>query len=229
MSLLLAALAALSVSPALAQSLVPPPPPPGIECAGLGAAAVGDPQAGATAGGFSSRLGDVRQRRSASSMARPMSAVRCCRAAPAMIRRPRPTPSIPPAITSGTSATSSAICGRRCRGDVSLAASVSWPNMNDFHDRKVVLIIRDSLDDDSRQIMAAQHGSGMVHIAWRPEKGGQMTDVEYRSQRQPAPATGEKGPQIFHPSALRHREEGRCTSSFTSAGRASRCMPKARR
>ena len=48
--------------------------------------------------------------------------------------------------------------------------SVQWPNMDDFNDRKVVLVFRDSLDDDSRQIMAAQHGNGMVHIAWRAEK-----------------------------------------------------------
>jgi hypothetical protein len=87
-------------------------------------------------------------------------------------------------------------------GDASMAASISWPNMNEFNDRKVVLIFRDSLDDDSRQIMAAQHGSGMVHISWRPEKGAQMTDVEYRSARQPHAGTGEKGPQVFHPSRI---------------------------
>ena len=91
---------------------------------------------------------------------------------------------------------------KKMSGDASLAASINWPNMNEFNDRKVVLIFRDSLDDDSRQIMAAQHGSGMVHIAWRPEKGAQMTDVEYRSARQPHAGTGEKGPQVFHPSRI---------------------------
>jgi hypothetical protein len=91
---------------------------------------------------------------------------------------------------------------KKMSGDVSMAASVNWPNMDDFHDRKVVLIFRDSLDDDSRQIMAAQHGSGMVHISWRGEKGGLMTDVEYRSARQPHAGTGEKGPQTFHPTRI---------------------------
>jgi hypothetical protein len=91
---------------------------------------------------------------------------------------------------------------KRMSGDASLAASVSWPNIDDFHDRKVVLIFRDSLDDDSRQIMTAQHGSGMVHIAWRGEKSGQMTDVEYRSARQPRAGTDEKGPQTFHPTRI---------------------------
>ena len=97
---------------------------------------------------------------------------------------------------------------KKLSGDASLAASISWPNMNEFNDRKVVLIFRDSLDDDSRQIMAAQHGSGMVHIAWRPEKGAQMTDVEYRSQRQPVVAAGEKGPQIFHPARFGIERKG---------------------
>jgi hypothetical protein len=97
---------------------------------------------------------------------------------------------------------------KKMTGDLSLAASVVWPNLNDFHDRKVVLIIRDSLDDDSRQIMAAQHGSGMVHIAWRPEKGAQMTDVEYRSQRQPRAGTEEKGPQVFQPTRIGIEKSG---------------------
>src|SRR5882757_4302194 len=48
---------------------------------------------------------------------------------------------------------------KKMSGDVSLAASVNWPDINDFHDRKVALVIRDSLDDDSRQIMTAQHGN----------------------------------------------------------------------
>src|SRR5947207_605897 len=38
---------------------------------------------------------------------------------------------------------------KKMEGDVSLAATVNWPALNDFHDRKVALIIRDSLDDDS--------------------------------------------------------------------------------
>ncbi len=93
-------------------------------------------------------------------------------------------------------------------GDVSLAASVVWPNIDDFHDRKVALVIRDSLEDDSRQIMAAQHGNGMVHISWRAEKTGQMTDVEYRSARQPRTGTAEKGPQTFHPVRIGIEKKG---------------------
>jgi hypothetical protein len=97
---------------------------------------------------------------------------------------------------------------KKMSGDVSLAANVVWPNIDDFHDRKVALVIRDSLDDDSRQIMTAQHGNGMVHISWRAEKSGQMTDVEYRSARQPRAGTDEKGPQTFHPARIGIEKKG---------------------
>jgi hypothetical protein len=97
---------------------------------------------------------------------------------------------------------------KKMSGDVSLSASVDWPKEDGFGDRKVVLIIRENLDDDSRQIMAAQHGAGMVHIAWRPEKSALMTDVEYRSQRQPIAAKGERGAQILHPGRIGLEKKG---------------------
>jgi len=97
---------------------------------------------------------------------------------------------------------------KKVSGDVSLAADVVWPNIDDFHDRKVALIIRDSLDDDSRQIMTAQHGNGMVHISWRAEKSGQMVDVSHRAARQPTPGTAEKGPQALHASRIGIEKKG---------------------
>jgi hypothetical protein len=80
---------------------------------------------------------------------------------------------------------------KKMQGDVSLAANVVWTDINEFHDRKVALVIRDDLDDDSRQIVAAQHGNGMVHIAWRAAKTGQMRDVEYRATHQAKPTDKE--------------------------------------
>src|SRR3954465_13661064 len=97
---------------------------------------------------------------------------------------------------------------KKLSGDFSLAGTVAWPNIDDFHDRKVALVIRDSLDDDSRQIMAAQHGNGVVHIAWRAEKTGPMTDIEYRSMRQPRMGTAEQGPQTFHPTRFGIEKKG---------------------
>jgi len=97
---------------------------------------------------------------------------------------------------------------RKMSGDVSLAASVIWPDINDFHDRKVALVIRDGLEDDAREIVAAQHGNGMVHIAWRAEKAGQMTDISYRAARQPIPGTSEQGLPALHASRIGIEKKG---------------------
>jgi hypothetical protein len=60
---------------------------------------------------------------------------------------------------------------KKMSGDVSLAADISFPDSAGFYDRKAVLIIRQSLDDDSKEAMVALHGGGLVHLAWRPRKG----------------------------------------------------------
>ncbi len=59
---------------------------------------------------------------------------------------------------------------KKMSGDVSFEANVSFPVAQPPHDRKVVLMIRQDLDDNSKEIMAAEHGTGMVHLAQRPEK-----------------------------------------------------------
>jgi hypothetical protein len=65
-------------------------------------------------------------------------------------------------------------------GDVSLAADIAYPDPNGFGDRKAVLVIRQDLDDDSKEAIAAVHGLGMIHLAQRPEKGVRVKDMEYR-------------------------------------------------
>ena len=70
---------------------------------------------------------------------------------------------------------------KKMSGDVSFAANVGFPVAeNPPHDRKVVLVIRQNLDDGSKEIMAAEHGTGMVHLAERPGENDMMSDVEYR-------------------------------------------------
>lgn len=69
---------------------------------------------------------------------------------------------------------------RKMSGDLSLAGEVSFPKPEGYGDRKAVLVIRQTLDDDSKQIMVGQHGTGMIHIAWRAARGEQMKDAEYR-------------------------------------------------
>jgi hypothetical protein len=69
---------------------------------------------------------------------------------------------------------------KKMSGDVSLAADATFPNPNGYNDRKAILIIRQNLDDDSREAMVAEHGTGMIHLAQRPDRGALITDMQYR-------------------------------------------------
>jgi hypothetical protein len=69
---------------------------------------------------------------------------------------------------------------KKMSGDVSLAADISYSDPKGYGDRKAVLVIRQSLDDDSKEAVVALHGAGMVHLAQRAEKNGRMTDMEFR-------------------------------------------------
>jgi hypothetical protein len=69
---------------------------------------------------------------------------------------------------------------KKMSGDVSLAADGSFPNPNGYGDRKVVLIMRQNLDDDAKEAMIGEHGTGMIHLAQRPEKGASIKDLQYR-------------------------------------------------
>ena len=69
---------------------------------------------------------------------------------------------------------------KKTSGDVSLAANIAFPDPKGYGDRKAVLIIRPSLDDDSKEAIVALHGEGMIHLAQRPEKGMRVKDMEFR-------------------------------------------------
>jgi len=69
---------------------------------------------------------------------------------------------------------------KKMSGDVSLAANISYPDPNGYGDRKAVFVIRQDLDDDSKEAIVALHGLGMIHLAQRPEKGARVNDLEFR-------------------------------------------------
>ena len=69
---------------------------------------------------------------------------------------------------------------KKMSGDVSLAADINYPDPNGYGDRKAFLIIRQELEDDSKEAIVALHGAGMIHLAQRPEKGVRVKDMEYR-------------------------------------------------
>jgi hypothetical protein len=68
---------------------------------------------------------------------------------------------------------------KKMSGDVSLAADISFPNAG-YGDRKGVLIIRQSLDDDAKEALVALHGAGMIQLAERPETDVRVKDTEFR-------------------------------------------------
>ena len=54
------------------------------------------------------------------------------------------------------------------------------PDPKGYGDRKAVLVIRQNLEDDSKEAMLGEHGVGMIHLAWRPDKGAMMKDAQFR-------------------------------------------------
>lgn len=69
---------------------------------------------------------------------------------------------------------------KRMSGDVSLAADAMFPNPDGYSDRKAVLVIRQTLEDDSKEAVVGEHGTGMIHLAQRPSAGAMMTDEQFR-------------------------------------------------
>ncbi len=89
---------------------------------------------------------------------------------------------------------------KRMDGNVSLAADIAFPDATGYGDRKAVLIIRQSLDDDAPEVLVALHGAGMVQIARRPEKGARVRDMEY-SLGSRGDLPGGKSPDSLVPAA----------------------------
>lgn len=79
---------------------------------------------------------------------------------------------------------------KKMAGDVSLAADVTFPDANGYFDRKAVFVIRQDLDDGAKEIMAALHGGGLIHLAYRPQKNTELKEA-VKLKAEPAKA-GEK-------------------------------------
>jgi hypothetical protein len=69
---------------------------------------------------------------------------------------------------------------KKMSGDISLAANITYPDPKGYGDRKAVLIIRQDLEDDAKEVLVALHGEGMIQLGQRPEKGVRIKDMEYR-------------------------------------------------
>jgi hypothetical protein len=72
---------------------------------------------------------------------------------------------------------------KKMSGDVSLAADVKFPDAAGYDDRKAVLVIRQSLGDDAKEAVVALHGGGLMHLAWRADKGQMMQEVRVNHRK----------------------------------------------
>jgi len=63
-------------------------------------------------------------------------------------------------------------------GDVALSADISFVGSGGNAHRKAVLMIRQSLDEDSPYVDIARHGNGMTALQFRTEKGGLTSEVQ---------------------------------------------------
>ena len=70
---------------------------------------------------------------------------------------------------------------KKMSGDFSIAADGAFPiPKTPEYDRKIVLIVRQDLNDDSKEIMTGEHATGMTHLAVRADKGAMIGDIQYR-------------------------------------------------
>ena len=102
---------------------------------------------------------------------------------------------------------------KKVSGDVSLSADISFPNPDGYGDRKVVLVIRQDLEDDSREAMVALHGAGLIHLAQRPSKGANIRET-FRMQAKGQPDTAAGTPAA--PKRLGIEKRGDSIALFVS-------------
>ena len=72
---------------------------------------------------------------------------------------------------------------KKASGDVTLATNVAFAPAapESIAHRKVVVMIRQSLDQDSPYADAVLHGNGMTALQWRDEKGGRTYQIQARA------------------------------------------------
>lgn len=75
---------------------------------------------------------------------------------------------------------------KKMSGDVSLAADIRFPIESAPIDRKVVLVIRQDLDDGSKEVMSGLHAPGLIHLAYRPDKNASMKEAHKLKAEPPA-------------------------------------------
>jgi TolB protein len=67
---------------------------------------------------------------------------------------------------------------KKVSGDVTISADIAFPEQGGEPHRKAVLMIRQSLEEDSAYVDAARHGDGLTSLQFRDEKGAATHEVQ---------------------------------------------------
>ena len=65
---------------------------------------------------------------------------------------------------------------KKITGDFSMSTKLKFDGVNPAH-RKIGIMIRETLDGDSKYADISIHGDGLNSLQWRPEKGGSTVEI----------------------------------------------------
>jgi hypothetical protein len=105
---------------------------------------------------------------------------------------------------------------KKMSGDVSLAADISFPDTAGYDDRKAFLIIRQSLDDDSKEAVVALHGGDLLHLAWRPATDSMMKEMRVNHRHRTAPGQAPDSLDLIHAKRIGIEKHGDDFAVFVS-------------
>lgn len=105
---------------------------------------------------------------------------------------------------------------KKMSGDVSLAADISFPDTAGYDDRKAFVIIRQSLDDDSKEAVVALHGGGLMHLAWRPITDSMMKEVRVNFRHRHAAGQAPDSLDLIHAKRIGIEKHGDNFAVFVS-------------
>lgn len=107
-------------------------------------------------------------------------------------------------------------CWKKMSGDVSLASDIRFPDTAGYDDRKAFLIIRQSLDDDSKEAVVALHGGDLLHLAWRPGTDSMMKEMRVNHRHRTAAGQGPDSVDLIHAKRIGIEKHGDAFSVYVS-------------
>jgi TolB protein len=85
----------------------------------------------------------------------------------------------------------------KASGDVSLTAEIAFIGQTGNNHRKAVLMIRQSLDGNSKYVDVARHGDGLTSLQYRDEAGANTHEVESNVSAPPTVRIEKRGDYVY--------------------------------